>query len=444
MTASTTRPRSWAWAVSGLLLLATMINYMDRQTLANVAVRVTTEFGLNQEQYGDLEFAFGWAFAAGSLLFGFLVDRVSVRWLYPSALLGWSAAGFATGLARSYEELLVCRTALGVFEAGHWPCALATIQRLLSRADRTMGNSVLQSGASFGAIVTPLIVVGIIHWTDPGEAARFAHFALGGPPAVAATGPAPSVWQLPFLAVGAVGTLWVIGWLCLIRGGDLAKPAPTDAAVAAPPTWSFVFDRRFVALLVMVTALNTSWQIIRAWLPKFLQQGRGYEESTALFFNSAYYIATDVGCLTAGAMTLVLARRGFGVHRSRVVVFAVCACLTALTGVVAMMPPGWPMLGVLLVIAAGSLGLFPCYYSFTQELSTAHMGKVTGLLAATGWFVSSPVQKGFGRLVDVTGSFDLGFGLVGLPPLVALGLLLLVWRRGEPTATDVLKSAKLS
>ena len=53
------RSRSWAWWVSGLLLLATMLNYMDRQTLANLSVRITDEMSLNQEQYGDLELVFG-------------------------------------------------------------------------------------------------------------------------------------------------------------------------------------------------------------------------------------------------------------------------------------------------------------------------------------------------------------------------------------------------
>jgi MFS transporter, ACS family, hexuronate transporter len=77
---------SWQWWVSGLLLLATMINYMDRQTLANLSVRITTAFNLNNEQYGDLEFVFGIAFAIGSLFFGILADRVSVRWLYPAVL----------------------------------------------------------------------------------------------------------------------------------------------------------------------------------------------------------------------------------------------------------------------------------------------------------------------------------------------------------------------
>jgi hypothetical protein len=38
------------WIVCGLLLFASAINYMDRQTLANAAVRVSREFQLTQEQ----------------------------------------------------------------------------------------------------------------------------------------------------------------------------------------------------------------------------------------------------------------------------------------------------------------------------------------------------------------------------------------------------------
>src|SRR5690242_6056637 len=92
------RSSSWRWWVCALLLGASTINYMDRQTLANASVRITREFQLSQEHYGNLELAFGWAFAAGSLVFGWLADRLPLRWLYPAVLTLWSLVGFSTGL----------------------------------------------------------------------------------------------------------------------------------------------------------------------------------------------------------------------------------------------------------------------------------------------------------------------------------------------------------
>src|SRR5690606_22982099 len=103
----TSRSTRWQWWVSGLLLLATMVNYMDRQTLANLAVRVTQQFELSNEQYGDLELVFGVAFAIGSLFFGVVADRVSVRLLYPAILVAWSVVGIATGMSTGYTSLLV-------------------------------------------------------------------------------------------------------------------------------------------------------------------------------------------------------------------------------------------------------------------------------------------------------------------------------------------------
>src|SRR5204862_6169389 len=163
---------------------------------ATVAVRISNEFKVSREQYGDLELAFGWAFAAGSLLFGFIADRVSVRWLYPAVLFAWSMMGFLSAWTTDFSQLLICRTTLGLFEAGHWPCALKTTHLLLSEQDRTMGNSVLQSGASIGAIITPLVMR--VMMTD-------------------ATGS----WRLPFQVVGAVGLLWIVMWFASIRQRDL-------------------------------------------------------------------------------------------------------------------------------------------------------------------------------------------------------------------------------
>ena len=401
------RTGAWKWWVCGLLLLATTINYMDRQTLANAAVRIVNEFDLSKEQYGDLELAFGWAFAVGSLLFGFAADRVSVRWLYPAVLLAWSLMGFLTAWTTDFSQLFICRTLLGLFEAGHWPCALKTTHLLLSAKDRTMGNSVLQSGASIGAIITPLVMRAMM--TD-----------------------APGSWRLPFQVIGAVGVLWVAAWFAFIRPRDLGSSSQTDAEPSATSASgeslrSVVFSRRFAVMLVVIFCIHTTWQLLRVWLPMFLQKGRGYSESDALFFNSLYFVATDIGCIGAGALSLWLARRGLTPHAAKCRVFLFCSLLTALTVLVSMLPKGWPLLAMLLLVGAGALGVYPCFYSFVQEISSQHVGKMIGLLGTLVWAISSPVHKYFGRHVDQTQSFDLGIAVVGLTPLVGYFALRLFW-----------------
>ena len=89
----------WKWQVCGLLLLATMLNYMDRLTLNQTALRLRDEFGLSARDYGRLETAFSWAFAFGALAAGWMVDRWNVWWIYPTAVLAWSVAGFSTAIA---------------------------------------------------------------------------------------------------------------------------------------------------------------------------------------------------------------------------------------------------------------------------------------------------------------------------------------------------------
>jgi ACS family hexuronate transporter-like MFS transporter len=386
------RSPAWKWSVCGLLLCASMLMYMDRQTLPSIATRITTEFKLSQEQYGNLEMSFGYAFAAGALTFGIIADKLSVRWLYPALVLAWSAMGFITGFVENYTGLMVCRTLLGFFESGHWPCALKTTQRLLAPGQRTMGNSVLQSGASFGAIITPLVM----NWMLAGRTE-------------------PGLWRQPFLVIGSFGALWLIAWFALLRKADFSTPSPSVSEPDVHPsgTESSAGEGSF-------------WRVVII-SPNYLQEGRGYTEREALYFNSLYYIATDVGCLGAGVLSLWLVKRSFTVHGSRALVYGCCAALTALAAVAAFLPKGWLLLGLLLVVGAGALGLFPCYYSFTQELSTRHQGKVTGLLGLVAWASSSPFQKLFGRLVDRTGSFDLGIALAGWLPLIAFVFLWLFW-----------------
>lgn len=409
-TTKPTPPHFKTWAISALLLSATMINYMDRQTLSNLAPRIKSQLldpAHAQELYGNLEFAFGIAFAIGSLVFGVLADRVSVRALYPCVLIAWSAVGVLTGLTEGYWSMLACRTLLGFFEAGHWPCALVVTRTTIHRDSRVLGNSILQSGASLGAIFTPLIIRMMVSVEETA-----------------------TDWRLPFIVIGIIGASWSIFWLAVVEPKDFPSRPQNERDENAASWWlSLLVNSRFWAMVLMVCSINLTWQLVRAWLPSFLEEGRGYSPKMTLYFTSVYYIATDVGCIAAGAAALFLVQAKWRIHHARLLVYTLCALLTSLTMVAAQLPKGWALLGVLLLVAAGSLGLFPCYYSFTQEVTTKNnVGKVTGILSCLGWLLSSPMQKVFGRFVDTTKSFDGGLMLVGLAPLIGLGAMLLLWR----------------
>jgi MFS transporter, ACS family, hexuronate transporter len=414
------------WGVCLVLLLASTLNYMDRQTLGNVQTRVEKEFGLNNEQYGNLELGFGLAFAAGAIVFGITADLVNVRWLYPLMILLWSAAGAVAAYSRSYEELLYCRVLLGFFEAAHWPCALKTTQRLLAPSDRTLGNSLLQSGTSIGAIITPLIILGMLS----GDV---------------------SSWRKPFLVIGALGVVWVFAWFAASNQVNLA-PERHDAVDRDPAGWwtNGTFVRRFLVLIGVVISINVAWHLFRAWLPKFLEQGRGYTEPQRLAFTAVFNGATDVGCILAGIATVWLQGRGQTVSRTRRIVFTGCAVCCATSLLIPWLPKGPLLLGVLLVIAGGLLGLFPCYYTWSQDLSRSHQGKVTGLLGTIAWLVTAPMHKYYGRLIDWTkdynaqlaaagqtpwiGPFDAGLAVVGCLPLIG-ALVTWLWWEGAAMAT---------
>ncbi len=451
------RPAAWKWYVCGLLLLATMLNYMDRQTLSQVATDIKAEFArqglrFDDRDYGLLESGFGMAFAIGALVTGFIADRVSIRWMYPAVLVGWSAAGFATAWATSFQTLLVCRIMLGFFEAGQWPCALTVSQRILSRRDRPLGNGILQSGAAMGAILTPLVVR-------------------------AMTSDVHGTWRGPFQVIGALGLLWTVPWLVLVRPGDLARPSgaadsphsttekpasarkesamirasgddgdaigtPHKVARAspaaqsrpgetAPPevttrSWG-ALARRFLVLSVVVVMINLCWHLFRAWLPKFLREFHHYDRAFVDYFTSAYYLAADAGSILVGLATQQLVRRGWRIHSARLALFFVCALFTALSTIAAVLPAGWPLLGLLLVIGFGALGLFPNYYTFTQELSDRHQGKVTGTLSFLTWVCTAYMHPIMGEWIDRTGSYTEGVFLAGLAPAVGLLALLLFW-----------------
>jgi MFS transporter, ACS family, hexuronate transporter len=410
------------------MCLATLLNYMDRQALPQTATELKERYAIGDARYGTVERNFSWAFAVGSILFGFIADRFGPRLVYPVVLLGWSIAGLVTPLigdpnvtgyvadpddpaSGPFHWLLLCRTMLGLFEAGHWPCALLTARQILTVKDRPLGNGILQSGASTGAVLIPLYVMAV------------RHLGYG--------------WEVVFWTIGAAGLLWVPIWLALVRPGDLGNKATLDveaenharaSSVASVPFAWLSFLRVYVALFAVIVGLTISWQFLRAWLPKYLKESQSYSAYTTDWIVSGYYIVADVGCMASGVLVRWLVSRGRTIDSARITGFAVFAAIALMAALVPVVGGGWVGVGLLTVAAAGILGLHPYYYALAQELPAKHMGFLSGFLAAAGWFVAGYVQKELGAHIEATKSYDRGFVLVGVAPLLGLFALVTFWK----------------
>ena len=77
-------------------------------------------------------------------------------------------------------------------------------------------------------------------------------------------------------------------------------------------------------------------------------------------------------------------------------------------------------MAVLLAIAAGALGVFPLYHTFTQDLSEHHQGKITGAAGVAAWILPAQAQLLFGLSADRLGTMDPGLVAAGFLPLLAL------------------------
>jgi ACS family hexuronate transporter-like MFS transporter len=417
---STSSASPGRWVVCLLLMQATIINYMDRMALNQMSKRIKLVFELNDTQYGMLESAFSLAFALGAISVGFIVDRVSVRWVYPLMVFGWSLAGICTGFAGSFAMLLGCRFMLGLFEAGNWPCGIRTTRAILSPPERSFGNSLFQSGTALGGVIAPLAIEFILQEAEErGE---------------------PDPWRLPFQLIGCLGLVWILLWFLLVPRrmvntlGTREKPMASEGAVRFVEV---LHDKRFWSLMMMVIAINIIWHGYRTWMPLYLQSNRrGYTEAEMNHFVSVYYIVADIGSWTVGLVTLGLCRRGVGIHRARMFTIGICAFLGLCTVAVPFLPTGWAFTAGLLVVGFAALGLFPSYFALSQELSSAHQGKVTGTLGLIAHGTLALAYPLEGKICDITHSYEWVLGGVGIFPIIAFCLLVWFWPPRKERATQ--------
>ena len=122
------RPLSGARSALFLLLAINLFNYIDRQILAALEPDIRASFFAPGDvnamtKTGLLGDAFFVTYMISAPILGLLADRIS-RWLIVgSAVILWSLASGASGLAATFAILFATRICVGIGEGGYGPAA---------------------------------------------------------------------------------------------------------------------------------------------------------------------------------------------------------------------------------------------------------------------------------------------------------------------------------
>ncbi|HEU0167501.1 MAG TPA: MFS transporter, partial [Chloroflexota bacterium] len=148
-------------AALAVLVGIQFLNYFDRNVTPAVAAQVQHDFGLSDAQLGLAGSIFILAFALAVLPLGRWADRGARRTVIGIVVGVWGVATFASGLARSYWQLLAARAVLGIGEAGYYPAASSMLADHFGKEQRGRAFGPINSGVALGA-AAGMIVSGVI------------------------------------------------------------------------------------------------------------------------------------------------------------------------------------------------------------------------------------------------------------------------------------------
>lgn len=364
--------------VIALLVIAVLINYVDRGNLALAAPLLAKDWHLSTSRLGILLSAFFWTYVLLQIPVGWLVDRFHASTILAFGFLAWSASTAVTGLARSFAVLFAMRLLLGIGEAVVFPASSKIFSESLEEKDRGLANGLLVAAIRWGTALG----------------------AFGGGLLMAHIG-----WRRTFLAIGLAGLLWLPAWQRFKPRRILyATPPPHEAP---PPSFFLIARRRpFWGVTLGHLSENYLLYLLMSWLPYYLVHERHLSESAMAWTAGLLYAMDSASAIVAGRLADLAIRRRIPATTARKIPMIAGLLLAAVSLVVCASagPRTW-----LLSLSGAAIGCgLSCsgVYAVPQTLAGPRLaGRWVGLQNCIANFagIVAPVLTGY--MVQRTGHF---------------------------------------
>ncbi|MBC3765807.1 MFS transporter [Neptunicella marina] len=423
------------WWVVALIALATIINYIDRQALSVLWPDIVEdlfpdESALERKQiYANISIVFVFAYAFGQAIFGKIFDWVGTRIGFVLSIGVWSLATIAHAFAQGMLSFSIFRTILGVAEAGNWPGAAKGNAEWFPTKERALAQGIFNSGAAIGGIVSiPLIALLTVYFS----------------------------WQMIFVVVGAVGLLWLVPWLILVKAPpamhawlteeerdyiltgqkcvESAQQTKFGEQQEYNPGVSELLSRKQSwGVIIASAAIDPIWWLFVFWIPIYLNEVYGMNVKSIGTYGWIPYVGAMLGAWFGGLLAQNRIKAGWSTDKTRKLIISLGCCIM-LPALLAMANPGTAETAVL--IMAVILFGFQTAIGNVQTLPSDLLGKkAVGTLAGVSGMAAKLGAVGLTSLVPILtadGNYTPAFVIGASLAITAMAAVWLLIPKVEP------------
>jgi len=280
-----------------LLAGLNILNFADRYILSAVAPSIQRDFGFTDAQLGAIGTAFLWGFILASPFVGALMRRYKPQVVLSLAVLSWSAATAATGIARLLLTMIALRALIGIGQAIFSVAGPTIIDSNSPKAWKVRAMSLYYAGIPIG------IALGFI-------AGGFMDMVIG--------------WQTSFIVAGLFGVPVALLLHRFPMGKDLQNKRLNKSR---NQILSLRFYPKFITTVIGNILQGFALAGFAFWAPIYFSRDLNYPSAEGSIIYGVIFIVTGViGTLFGGWL---VGRFVKNQERSRLLKMIVCLMVPA-------------------------------------------------------------------------------------------------------------------
>lgn len=288
----------YRWFLVYMMLLGSVINYLDRANLSIANTTISSEFGLSPIQMGLMLSAFMWPYALANLPAGWFIDKFGINKIFLFGIILWSLATIGGGFAAGFAAMYLSRVVLGIAEAPFFIIGGKITQKYFSEKERGMASSIINLGPKIAqGFAPPLLTFMLIY--------------LG--------------WRWMFISLGMAGFFVAIFWMKFYRKDDdrleqieIAKLRENTHTKSIscwklfnhPSSWWFNIGN--------IGSSYIFWFYF-TWLPTYLIQGKHISLANTAWLTAIPFLAGILAVPTGGYISDYLTKKGMSAIKARLI-----------------------------------------------------------------------------------------------------------------------------